>query len=99
MTDLANLAAATAAGYKLIEHDSGVVGDGKRFKSTLEKYVTGGATQAGTLIRADGFDVTSQANARTNAVAALNQQRKHRWGAGATGNKDLAGNTLTIDVQ
>jgi hypothetical protein len=32
-------------------------------------------------------------------VAALNGARKLRWGAGATGNKDLQGNTLTIDSQ
>jgi hypothetical protein len=98
MTDLANLAAATAAGYKLTEHDTGVASDPKRFKTTLAKWITGGAAEAGFEFRADGFDSTSQANARTNAVAALNGARKLRWGAGATANKDLQGNTLTIDV-
>lgn len=97
MTDLANIAAATGAGWRETATDRGANYPGGRYHCHLTKIVVGGSHQSGFELRADGFDDTSAANARANALAAANDQRKHRYGAGATANKDTLGTNLTAD--
>jgi len=98
MSDLANIAAATAAGYKLTETDAGA-GRSPRYRCYLAKMITGGSHQAGFEFRAEGHSDALAASARTNCLAALNDQRKQRWGAGATPNKDTLGVNSSFDTK
>lgn len=98
---LANFAAATAAGYTEIALDRGAsyLPATRRWLVTLEKMLTGEpASEATIIVRAVGESDT-QANARTQAVAALNGQRLHRYGADTgTASKGPKGGQHTIDV-
>jgi hypothetical protein len=100
MTDLANIAAATAAGYIRQQTDRGVQsGRGQlapRYFTTLSKPLVGGTHQSGFEFRATGESDVSAAAADTAALAALNNQRLHRYGGGATRNKDDLG-AVTVD--
>jgi hypothetical protein len=80
MADHANIAAAVAAGYSETVNDRGASfpNASARFEVTLEKYVTGGGS-SGSMQRAFGQG-SSQAAAEAVALAALNAQRRHRYG-------------------
>lgn len=81
---LASLAAAVAAGYTSTITDRGASAPAaERYYCRLEKRLTGGGNASGLRFRADGFG-SSQANAETAAVNALNGQRTLRYGLGAT---------------
>jgi hypothetical protein len=95
MADHASIAAATAAGYKEIVLDRGVSYGATRFEVTLEPIV-GEPGALGTMFRAFGQGST-QAAAEAVALAALNEQRAHRYGC-AGGNEDIYGGNLTIDT-
>ena len=93
MSDHATIAAATAAGYRLTEHDRGA-NLSPRYKATLAKMITGGSHQTGFEFRADGFSDASAAAARTAVLASLNGARNQRYGTGATAGKDPQGNAF-----
>jgi hypothetical protein len=78
ITDFASIAGAQSAGWKLIQRTT----TGGVFFTELVKPVTG-AGQSGHEQRAIG-DGASQGAANTKALAALNAQRRHRYG-GAPG--------------
>jgi len=101
MTDFANVAAATAAGYKLTDTDRGAsfVPANQRFHAHLTKYVTGGTHQSGFELRAEGFSATSAASARAAANTVLNNQRSHRYGFGSATGNDTLGVALTRDAK
>jgi hypothetical protein len=93
-SNLANIAAAIAAGYSETVNDKGAsfADPAHRYTVTLEKHLVGDNGQSGGPTRAYGQG-SSQANAETQALAALNAQRGHRY-AGSGSN----GGTLTTDV-
>lgn len=63
----------------------------------LEKRLTGGG-HSGVMFRAIGEGAT-QGAAETQAVAALNEQRAHRYGRGATNSvSSRGGAALTADT-
>jgi hypothetical protein len=80
ITDLAAVANATAAGYALIQY---VNSQGRRI-ARFEKNLKGenGTTGALSAVCGVGDDATNATTARTNALAALNANRRHRY-AGA----------------
>lgn len=80
-TDLASVAAATAAGYKLHEYTlAGEGGHSGTVKVTiLEKQLNGPKGQTSTRLEAVGQDSSSVTTARTNALSALNAKRRHRY--------------------
>lgn len=98
---LANIAAATAAGYKEVVTDRGAsfANPAVRYEVLLEKPVVGEPGKATPQpIRAYGQG-SSQANAETQALAALNGQRDHRYGKdSAAVSKGSAGGTLVLDL-
>jgi hypothetical protein len=102
VSDHANLAAAQAAGYVAIQQDRGAGATYDRFVTTLEKWATG-VQEVGHLRRATGTSMSSQAAADTNAVNALNAQRRHEFGGApgrASGDGDSPhsrGGSHTID--
>jgi hypothetical protein len=106
MTDLASVAAATAAGYIRTQLDRGsaVVGGNiplDRHETTLSKMLSGDDGQSGFELRAKGSSPTSAAAADTVALAALNNQRGNRYGFGSATNKGTHGasqSTLTRDA-
>ena len=73
MANLASIAAATGAGYKEIV----IQKSANLFQVILEKALAGAAGQDVSQTRAYG-EGTTQANAETVALAALNDQRDHR---------------------
>ena len=93
MADLADIAAATTAGYKsiVLDRGSGAV-PATRYTVTLEKQLMGGRP-SGVTWRATG-EGSSQANTEAAALATLNGNRRHRYGGAA----DSFVTTLTIDV-
>lgn len=97
MADHASIAAATAAGYKEIVLDRGASANvATRYEVTLEKPIVGEPGSSGGMLRAFGQGST-QAAAEAQALAALNEQRAHRYGRGG-GNKGAYGGSLTIDT-
>lgn len=80
----ANIAAATTAGYKETATDRGAafLPAAERWHVVLDKPVVGQTGASGGLISAVGYG-TSQANAETQALAALNKQRQIRYGHGS----------------
>lgn len=93
VTDLADLGAATSAGYKEVVLDRGSgANPATRYEVTLEKQLVGGK-QSGATWRAFGQGA-SQAAAETQALANLNGKRALRY-AGAN---DAYGAPLTVDV-
>jgi hypothetical protein len=99
MTDFADHAAATTAGWTRTQLDRGAAKN-PRYQTTYEKHIVGEpGGSSGQAVRAAFESNTSQAAADTGALNALNGQRKVRWGAGATGNKgSRAGATMTHDT-
>ena len=96
MSDLADHAASTAAGYTRIQQDRGA-GKSPRFISRYEKPYVGEPGASGYLSKAEGHSDASQAAADTNALTALNGQRKLRYGATTAGNGPRGG-ALTFDL-
>jgi hypothetical protein len=79
IADHENIAAAQAAGYKEIVLDRGASYGANRFEITLEKPIAGEPGASGGMRRAYGRGST-QAAAEKQALAALNEQRVHRYG-------------------
>lgn len=96
----ANLAAAITAGYKQTTTDRGAafLPAAERWHVRLSKPFVGVVGQSGGEARAEGYG-SSQANAETAALAALQAQRKTRYGHGAanTGLPHTSG-TMTDDL-
>jgi hypothetical protein len=88
--DLADNAAATAAGYARIQLDRGS-GKSPRWQTTYEKHLVGEPGTSGAPWRADATSDVSQADADSKALTALNAQRRHRYG-GSPGRASEAGN-------
>jgi len=80
VTDLASVAAATAAGYTLTQY----VNTQNRRICILQKKVTGASGTSGGVLQGVGDDAAVATTARTNALAALNANRRHRY-AGSPG--------------
>jgi hypothetical protein len=78
MPDLADHVAATTAGYKRIQIDRGA-GSSPRYSSTYEKQLVGEPGASGSMFRATGTSDVSQAAADSQALSALNGQRRHRY--------------------
>jgi hypothetical protein len=92
MSDLSTIATATAAGYAIA---TSVGGSG--FLCELSKQVDRFDGNGPFILKGLGDRTTLNA-ATTAALASLNGERAYRWGAGATGNKNNAGVTQTIDT-
>lgn len=97
MSDHADHAAASGAGWQRIQIDRGAAKN-PRFLSRYEKSVIGGAGDSGVLLKADGESNASQAAADLQALAALNGQRKLRYGAAAAAGTSGKGGAYTFDV-
>lgn len=98
--DHASHAAAVAAGFKSTATDRGAAfaPSSQRWHVRLSKPTVGQTGASGKEIRADGFG-SSQANAESAAVTALNGQRALRYGrGGANTGSGTAGGTLTDDL-
>ena len=78
VTDYASVAAAITGGYKQVQIDRGAAYS-ERYVTHLEKWATG-AGQGGSRQVATGTSTVSAAAADTAALAALNAQRRHRYG-------------------
>lgn len=79
MANHANNAAAVAAGWRRTQTDSGVAGP-DRYRTEYSKPTVGQAGYGGGLLTATGVSSVDQATADTNALNALNEQRKHVYG-------------------
>jgi hypothetical protein len=89
ITDFANNAAAVAAGYARVQYAYG-----SGWVSRYEKPITGEpGNSSGQLLVAEGHSIVSQAAADTTALAALNAQRRHRYG-GAPGRSSADGDSV-----
>lgn len=86
VTDFANNAAAVAAGWVRTQYDKGATATYDRFMTIYTKHVTNGGVPGGGdmgEMRAVGTDQSAQATADTNALNALNAQRRHYYGGSA----------------
>ena len=92
VTDLADNAAAVAAGYTRVQTDYGA-SKSPRYVSRYEKPIVGEPGSAGGLLKADGTGSDVQATADANALAALNAARRHRWG-GSPGRTSGSANSV-----
>lgn len=97
MANLADAAAAVAAGYSKTQTDFGA-GKSPRYMTIFEKLVVGASDQSHAEIRAVGTSDTSAAAADTVAVSALNGFRNIRYGTGSTAGRDSQGKTHTFDA-
>jgi hypothetical protein len=91
MADLANHAAATAAGYLRVATDYGT-SRSPRYYSRYEKPVVGADGESGHLFKVDAASDVSQAAADLAALAQLNVLRSDR-----AGKKSSQGGSHTID--
>jgi hypothetical protein len=93
-TNLANDAAVIAAGYAKTTCDRGT-----SFETTYSKHMAGYASGNNIVATATGYSTVSAAAADTQAVAALNGWRNHRYGFDATA-RSLGpfGTAMTVDV-
>lgn len=112
VTDLADATAATTAGYKLTQADRGAApttpnfsaSQPARYSSVYSKPVVGSSLDSGFQVEARGESNASQAAADAAALAALNAQRRHRYGgaagraSGASDSPTADGGSYTIDV-
>jgi len=94
--DLANDAAVLAAGYTKVQTDYGALKN-PRYETTYARHLTAQPGASGGPVRATGVSNTSAAAADTQAVAALNGFRKHRYGADTAVNSGSAGSAHTTD--
>lgn len=105
MSDFANLAAATAAGWKEVIHRPA---DGT-YLVHLERWMSGAPGQSGYYLRSHGHG-SSLAAAEAQALAGLNEQRRQRYAGTSSvpvdshsfesnfGVSGARGTTLTPDV-
>lgn len=85
VTDLASVAAATGAGYSLIQYTRQAFGGQTERVARFEKRMTGENGTTGTyILTAVGVDLATATTARANALASLNANRRHRY-AGSPG--------------
>lgn len=96
MTDHANHAAAVAAGWTRLQYDRGATAN-PRYVTRYEKPIAGAPGDAGGIDRAEAGSSVDQTTADTAALAALNGQRRLRYGADAAAGKTGRGNQLTFD--
>lgn len=94
VTDLAAVANATAAGYALIQYTNSQGRKIARFEKNLKGE--SGTTGQNSAVCGAGEDVSNATTARTNALAALNANRRHRY-AGAPGQPSGATTTTWPD--
>lgn len=87
MAAYADIAAATAAGFKELIHRPS---DGS-YVVTLEKWMTGAPGASGFFMRASGH-ASSQVAAEAQALASLNEQRRLRY----AGTSSIPGPTRTV---
>jgi hypothetical protein len=80
VTDLGSVALATAAGYTLTQYTNS---QGRKI-ARLEKKVAGATGTSGGILAGYGDDPSVATTARTNALTALNANRRHRY-AGSPG--------------
>lgn len=83
VTDFANAAAAVAGGYTKIQIDRGAsfpASQGLRFVTRFEKPGVGAVGDSGSRLEASGESAANAAGADTQALAALNAQRRHYYG-------------------
>lgn len=82
VTDLASVAAATAAGYQIVQFTNSA---GRKI-AILQKRITGESGTSAGRHESIGEDYSSATVARANALASLNAERRHRYAAspGAT---------------
>lgn len=83
VTDFANAAAAVAAGYVKTQIDRGAsfpAAQGLRFVTRFDKPSVGAVGDGGARFEATGESSVNAAGADTQAVAALNAQRRHYYG-------------------
>lgn len=95
MTDHANEAAATGAGWKKVQIDYGA-GKSPRYATEFSKNIGGGNRSSANDVHRGESDASAAA-ADTAALAALNGARKIRYGAGAAAGTDGRGSSLTFD--
>lgn len=95
MADFANIAAATAGGYKEVVTDrgAGFSDQTRRFEVMLEKAVDLGPGATSGMLRAYGVGST-QGAAETIALNALNAQRRHMY-QGSPGRSDTSATSPT----
>src|SRR5215471_7307284 len=102
VTDFANVAAANTAGYTTVQYNMFSPGQ-RTYVTKLSKWInqplSGYFEFAGL-----GASTVDQATADTNALTALNANRRHRYAAapgqpsGATVVPDMHGDPHTVDV-
>jgi len=103
VTDLADNAAATTAGYRRVQIDRGASAH-PRYATRYEKLMTGAPGAAGFQFEAEGESDVSQAAADTTALTVLNTQRRHYYGgspgraSGASDSPGPRGGTHTVDT-
>jgi hypothetical protein len=98
--DFANIAAATAAGYKETVTDRGAAYSpaSRRFMVVLDKPLVGETPgQSGFRAESTG-EGASQVAAEAIALAGINNLRLHRYGADTAVNSGGRGGSHTVDV-
>lgn len=98
-TNLANDAAALAAGYLRTQLDRGATYTGGRFMSRYAKNMAGQPGQGGGQVVLEAVSDVNQADADTKALANLNAWRNNRYGFAAAGGSlsPVSGGALTVD--
>jgi hypothetical protein len=96
MTDHANEAAATGAGWQKVQTDRGA-GRSPRFVTEFMRPVTGGSGSGANSVLGRGESDANQATADANALLSLNGARRMRYGVGSAAGKDGRGTQLTFD--
>lgn len=99
VNDITTVANATGSGhgYTLREYTRQAFGGATERVAIFRKSVTGESGTTGNLaLEAVGVDLSSATTARTNALAALNAQRRHRY-AGAPGRANGSTSTTWPD--
>ena len=109
VTDFANAAAAVSGGYSKVQIDRGTPGPNDknpalRFATVFAKTITGASGDSGRQLEGHGESAASAAAADTQAVAALNANRRHYYGgspgraSGATESPSGRGGSHTTDT-
>ncbi len=83
MTDFANHAAALAGGYQRVQGSVSDVKGLTTYFSRYEKILTGQPGETDVIESAEATSTVDQATADTAVLAALNEQRQERYGAGS----------------
>ena len=93
ITDLANNAAAVAAGYTRTQTDGGAA-QNPRYRTVYDAPIFGSNTDDMAILRAYGVSNVDQATADAAALSSLNAQRKHTFG-GSPGRPDGSNDSPT----